>query len=309
MNRPLLAAQDKTFSLGEAGKLHLSLPEGWSGDDDGQAPTTVTLKAPAGKHVSIQITALPAMNQTKLKSAATMIGDHYAEGSREKKTTLEEVKGKDVQGFVSSFTDASADPGEFRYVTAGVLECGTSTTLAVTLLYSDKDSADRTVAMEALKTFSVTGEKAATPKDLRVKSPDGAWTLVVPGTWKVSEDNKTANGKGRQITATSDDGNFMLTLFLDPAAQSSGDAAAVRDFYLERMKKNPLPMTHIKKDTVGDAATLEYDQGAEGFKEHSVHAYLSRAGIWVDLHVSRNDFDEKTDRAVIDGMLKGLKVE
>ncbi len=306
-NKTLLAAQDKTFSLGDAGKLHLSLPDGWTGDDDGQAPTTVTLKSPAGKFVSIQIRPLSAVTEQNLKAAATMIGDHYAEQSREKKTTLEEIKGKDVHGFVSSFA-VSTKPGNPRYVTAGVLQAG-ATTLAVTVLYNEKDSADRTAAMDALKTFSVTGGHVALPKEMRVKSPDGSWTLVVPGPWKVSEDDKTNNGKGREITATSEDGNSMLTLFLDPAADPAGDAAAARAFYLDRMNKDPLPMDHLKKDTVGETAVLEYDQGAAGFKDHNVHAYLSHAGIWIDLHWSRSDFDEKTDRAVIDGLLKGLKIQ
>ena len=306
--RGLRASDEKTYSLGDLGTLKVTLPDGWTGQSNEQTPPTIELKAPAGKHVSLQITALPdELTDAKLKDAATMIGDHFAEGSTEKKTTLEEIKEKDVHGYVSSFTDNSADPGEFKYVTAGILSCNKKT-LAVTLLYNDKTSPDHTAALVMLKSLSIAAAPAAA-KELRVQSPDGTWTLVVPGKWMVSEDNKSKDHKSRQLTAMSDDGEMMMTLFLEPADNPTGDAKACRDFYLERMKKNPLPMENLKQDVVGEVATLEYDQGSEGFKEHNLNAYLSHAGVWVDLHVSKPDFNNKTDRALIDEIVKGLKQE
>ena len=68
-------------------------------------------------------------------------------------------------------------------------------------------------------------------------------------------------------------------------------------------------MEHLKKDEVGEVATLEYDRGSEGFKQHSINAYLSHAGIWVDAHIYKSDFNEKTDREIFDALEKGLKAE
>ncbi len=308
-----LAAEDKTISLGDAGTLHVSLPQEWKVANDGSSPVTVKLTALPDKHVSIQLTPMPmSIPEAKLKMTAKRVGDGYASGSKEKQTTLEEIKGDGVHGYVASFTDASADPGEFRFVTAGVLLCG-KTTLAVTLLYNDKTSADHTAALDALKSLSIvaaTAERGAATAPaaavLKVKSPDGKWTLALPGTWKVADDSKSPDGKSRQLTATSEDG-AMLTLFLEPAAKPGGDAKAARAFYLSRMKQNPIPMEHLKQDAVGEVATLEYDQGTDDLKEHNLNAYLSHAGVWVDVHYSKASFDEKTDRKTITALVKGLK--
>ena len=305
--------ESKTYSLGDAGTLHVALPAGWTGESDEQTPPTISLKAPADKHVSIQITALPVeMTEEKVKVAASIIGQRYAEGSTEKKVTLEAIKGDGVDGYVSSYTDASADPGEFKFVTAGVLICN-KRPLAVTLLYNAKTSDDHTSALAALKSLSLASDAAApaakAAKDLHVKSPDGTWSMVVPGNWQVADDSKSADGKSRQITAMGDEGKLMLTLFLEPADKPTGDAKAARDFYLARMKQNPLGMEHLKEDAVGHVATLEYDQGTRDFMQHNLNAYLSHAGVWVDVHVSKSDFDEKADRKSFDDLVKGLKVE
>ena len=312
-------ATDATYSLGDAGDLKLSLPVGWTGESDGQTPPTITLKSPAGEHVSIQVTAVPGdATDAKVKAAAQAVGDlQYAPNSKEKKVTLEEVKGTGVHGWVSSYTDGSADPGEFRYVTAGSLACN-GHVLAVTVLYNDKVSVDHTAATAALKTFSMpaaaggaatTKPAAAAGPATTIDSPDGKWTLTIPGTWTVADDQKSGDGKSREVTATSADGSETMTVFLEPAAKAKGDAKAARDFYLNRMKRNPLGMDHLKKDAVGDVATLDYDQGPAELKMHNLNAYVARDGVWVDVHVSKVGWDEKADRPTFDAVVKGLKAE
>jgi hypothetical protein len=266
--------------------------------------------------VSIQLTPVPGKTtDADLNRAAKLVGSRYAAGSKEKKPTpLIAVQGAGVRGYLSAYTDAADDPGEFRYVAAGVLACGEQA-LAVTVLYNDKESPDHTAAMDALKTLSIKapGGDGAKPKPvaagadgLRAASVDGRWTLVVPGKWKIEDDRK--NGKSRQMTATSADGGLFLSLFLEPAA-GPGDAKAARAFYLKRMRRNPDPMRNLKQPTAGEVAALEYDQGPSELKQHHLNAYLAHGGVWVDVHVSKVGYDETADRAAIDALVKGIKIE
>ena len=302
-------SQEKTFDLGGAGVLKISVPASWTAESDDRTLPTLHFKAGVGKHVILQVTALKSdsLDEGKLKDAAQLVAEHNADGSVEKKAKLEELKGKQVHGYVSSFTDASGDPGEFKYITAGILVSG-KTALAVTLLYNDKTSTDQDAAMAMLRSIQVEAASAQ-QKQLVVKSPDGTWSLTVPGHWKVAEESSSKDRKSKEVTASSGDGSIMLTLFLEPAGTKGTDASAVRSFYLNRMKQNPIPMEHLKQSQVGDAAVLEYDHGSDGFMEHSMHAYLVHAGTWVDLHVSKSDFAEKTDRAAFEELLNGFKVE
>jgi hypothetical protein len=311
----VFAADEKAYPLGDAGTLHVALPEGWTGESDGNTPPTIQMKSPEGKHVSVQVTPLPVeMTDARLKEAAQAMGDHVAAGTKEKKTTLEELKGDHLHGWVSSFTDASADPGEYRYITSGAVLCDKHV-MTLTVLYNDKVSKDHTAALAAVKSFSITGAGAPAPadaaagKEIHVKSPDGTWSLLVPGHWQIRNQGKSPDGKSRQLLATSDDGKMELTLFMEPANDPKGNATVARSFYLNRMKQNPLPLEHRRVNQVGDVATVEYDQGLEGFKPHNLNAYLSHAGVWVDVHVSQNDFDATKDRKAFDDLIEGLKVE
>jgi hypothetical protein len=252
------------------------------------------------------------MTDDKLKDAARLMGDHYAKGSKEKTTALEEFKGANgMHGYVSSFTDATGNPGAFHFLMAGII-CADKTYLAVTLYCDDRNSDDHTAALEAVKNLSVSAGAAPAKTistELKVKSPDETWTLVVPGHWKVMEDDKSKDRTTREVTAVADDGVTMLSLFFDPPIKATGDASDARAYYLDRMKIYRKPLENLKQDTTGEFATLEYDQGSEGFKLHNINAYLSHNGVWVDVHISKSDFNEKTDRAVFDEILKGLKRE
>jgi hypothetical protein len=297
--------QTKSYPIGDAGSLNIALPDGWSATTNGRKQPTVSLLAPRDKQVSVQITPLTDdITDSKLQDAAEAVAQRYADRSKEKKSNPQEVKSDHVRGLVSSFTSAVAGSNDYACATAGVVVCDKQT-LAIIVLYPEQSSAERAVAMKLIEHLTITAPRPVA-KEIAFKSPDGKWSIVVPGQWKLSEDNASKDGKSRQATAISNDGTLVLTVFFDPAA-SDGDSAAARDFSVARMKKFPQLMQHLKQDTVGDFATLEYDQGTAGFVDHNVNAYLSHEGVWVDIHISKTDYNEKTDKPAFDSMIKGLK--
>lgn len=317
------AGEAKAIPIGGA-TLHIAVPEGWSSSIDNQTPPTITLKAADPSKANLLLTAVgPQTTDAALRKSALTTGNFYAPGSVEKKVTLTEVKGKAIHGFMSSFTDASKGTVEFRYVTAGNLVSGKREFIA-TLLTQSKDAPERAAGLEAIRSISVVAEgpdgapagapaggaasKSASRDELRIPSPDGSWVLVLPGKWRSRGVQVSPDGKSAQVAAMSA-GGMMMTIFLEPAANPDGNAEAARAFYLERMKENPLGMDGLKQQLVGEVATLEYDQGLGDFTQHNLNAYLAHKGIWVDVHVSKPGFNERTDRATIDALVKGMRAE
>ncbi len=309
-------AAERTVALPDVGKLTLAVPDGWTADADGGPLPTVTVHATPGHHASVQMTPLPVRGGGKptdadLKRAALRIGAQYAAGSVQKKATAQPIRGDYVRGSVCAFTDAAADPGEFRFVTAGVVAVD-GQLFAVTVLSGEAAGADHDAAVAAVRTATfaaAVGPAAATrPTGLRARSLDGTWAVVVPGPWRVVDDQ--ADQQQRQVTATDAAGGWVATAFVEPAARAGGDAKAARAFYVARMRHNPIPMTHLRRADVGDVAVVEYDQDAGGgVPDHNVNAYLSHGGCWVDVHLSKAGYAEATDRAVLDAVLKGIAVD
>ena len=319
-------AAEKSFPLPDGGgQVTLSLPDGWTADADGGTPPTVTARGPAGQHASVQMTPLPTKakpTDDQLKALAVTVGRaQFLKSSTEKKVVPEAVKGDHVRGTTCSFTDSSADPGEFKCVTAGAVAIDDHL-FTVTVLCDAKTGAAHDAAMKIVGSARLAAAAAAAAAaggdakadTLRVASPDGTWAVLVPGQWQVAA-NDVRGGKQRQLMATDPGQNgWTLSVFVEPAAKPAGTAKVAREFYVARMQRNPLGMKNLKRTEAGgngkDAvAIVEYDQGMAGVTEHAANAYFSRGGSWVDVHVSKVDFDPAKDRAALDAILNGLKLD
>jgi hypothetical protein len=325
------AGQEQSIPIGGA-TLRITVPDGWSATIDNQNPPTVMLKAADSTKANLLITELDGpTTDAGLRARTLEYCKTYVGGSVERKATLMEIKGKSVHGFMGAFTDASKDPVEFRVVTAGALASGKHHLLA-TLLTASKDSAERTAGLNAIRSIvvedaagagdagnpaggpgakdskSAPGAKGANRDELRVPSADFNWLLVVPGKWQAGGIEHSPDGKSTQFTAMSPNG-LMMTIFFEPEATPNANAEAVRAFYLERMKRNPLGMQDLKQELLGEVAALQYEQGLEEFMQHHLNAYLSHKGIWVDVHVSTLGPATGADRTAIGAIAKGIRIE
>ena len=299
------SAADKSIPLPGGATAHLAVPDGWTATVAGGRVPTVTVTGPADRHAMIKLTMIPlrrAMSDAQLKSATVAAAQQYVGSSKEQKATPEVVKGDGTHGYVCSFTDAAADPGEFRCVTSGAVAVGDAALGAITILSDDNAGPAHAAAMGVLTSLKVDAPKAAAAGPLRLASPDGKWAVVVPGHWTAGEGG---GGNGQQVEASATDpaGGWVASVFVEPAA-NPGDAKAARAFYVARMKRNPIPMTNVKRRMVGDAAVVGYDQDVN----HNVNVYLSHGGQWVDVHLSKTSFDPAKDWAALDAIVKGIKV-
>jgi hypothetical protein len=92
---------------------------------------------------------------------------------------------------------------------------------------------------------------------------------------------------------------LRLTIVMEPAARE-GDARDCRKHYWRRARRSPIAKTDVLLSERDDMAIVEYmaqEYGGVALRRKNVNAYLARDGIWIAIHLSKNDYrDEDRER-------------
>lgn len=156
-----LAGSSREFALPDHGALTLTVPGGWMDKVNHPAnrlPPTILLRPGAAGSGEVLITAVwPIPPVTKISDEAT-IRSEVAEAAKkaasqsvEGALPLQEVRGTEGRGFYFSATDRAPAPGEYKYLTQGIVRVG-EIALAFTVLTNDGQEAVVKAALEMLRT-------------------------------------------------------------------------------------------------------------------------------------------------------------
>lgn len=155
------AASPQSFDLQDHGRLTLAIPAGWTSElkrSANQLPPTLRLTAGAGAGAAeVLITPvwpLPPANVTmdeatlraKVSEAAKQTESRSTEGT----LVIREISNTGGRGFYYAATDRAPKPGEYRYLTQGMIPVN-DIALAFTVLSNDKDGATARAALDLLK--------------------------------------------------------------------------------------------------------------------------------------------------------------
>jgi hypothetical protein len=148
------------FELPDHGALTLTVPDGWMDKVNHPAnrlPPTILLRPGAAGSGEVIVTAVwPIPPATKLSDEAT-IRSEVAEAAKkaasqsvEDALPLQELKGTEGRGFYFSGTDRAPAPGEYKYLTQGIIRVG-EIALAFTVLTNDGQEAVVNAALAMLQ--------------------------------------------------------------------------------------------------------------------------------------------------------------
>ncbi|HEX8916573.1 MAG TPA: hypothetical protein VF796_29755 [Humisphaera sp.] len=306
------------FAVPGHGALELNVPAGWKAEivQPPGLPPTIRVEMPGPKGFSLQMTALPprgdpAFNAPeRLKQIAERQGQRVLSGSVEKELAVQTVKGEQATACLYTLTDKAPNPGAFEYMTSGVVGVG-DLLIPVTFLHHQKDTPERTAAIEMLRTAR---QRPADPPaaELRARPPGNAgWEVVLPLPGLTVMDEQTdPTGTRRRIAAGDAKAGVMVTIFLEPA-EGPGGAAAVRDVYWGKTKQSPLPKADVVLAEAGDFATVQHvvpDVGGRVVNQRNLNLYAARGGVWVDVHVSKMNATD-ADKALFDRLAKETRIE
>jgi hypothetical protein len=155
-----LASSPRVFELPDHGALTLLVPDGWVAElkqPPNRLPPTITLKPRAGTQFVVLVTTVwPVGPSAKVPDEATIRSEvagaakGAASQSVEGVLPLQDIKGVDGQGFYFAATDKAPNPGEYKYLTQGILRVG-EIGLAFTILTNDGQEAIVRAALDMLR--------------------------------------------------------------------------------------------------------------------------------------------------------------
>lgn len=155
------AASPNMVELPGHGTLALLLPDGWAAkvrQPPNGLPPTIMMRPLIDAAGELIVTAVwPIGSVTKLPDEATLRSEveelaHKATSqSVERVLPVQEIKGVDGRGFYFAATDRAPKPGEYKYLTQGIIRVG-AIALAFTILTNDGEEAVVTAALKILRT-------------------------------------------------------------------------------------------------------------------------------------------------------------
>lgn len=138
--------------------------------------------------------------------------------------------------------------------------------------------------------------------------PETTWALEVSlPDFSVSRNVLSQDGSAARLDASIESKGFMLTIMLATAPQEA-TSKELRELGANALKKSPVEKDGFKLSEYREFPMLEYlVKEFRGVKLNQKHynAYVSRDGVWVDIHLSKTDFgpgDEKRFFALLDSV-------
>jgi hypothetical protein len=157
------AASPQTFELPDHGTLSLAVPEEWKAElrqPPNRLPPTITLSPRRGAPFQVLATAVWPIGATAGRVDDATIRSEVAAAARdaepqsvERSLAVKELVGLNGRGFYFFATDKAPNPGEYKYLTQGILRIG-HIGLAFTILTNDGQDGALQAALEMLRTAS-----------------------------------------------------------------------------------------------------------------------------------------------------------
>ncbi|MEI6349371.1 MAG: hypothetical protein WCP69_15610 [Bacteroidota bacterium] len=141
--------------------------------------------------------------------------------------------------------------------------------------------------------------------------PSANWNLFLDlKDFDVDKNEVGNDGESRYILATMKNVGFTASVFIEKA-DHKGDYIECRNFYWGHASKSPLSKENLTKYEKNDIAFVEHDTKefkGERVDYHSINAYMSYGGYWIDIHISKVAY-KTIDKEIFDKVLNSIKIE
>lgn len=272
--------------------LNLKVPKTWKREREAKTPIgnipTIQFRPEDGKSFSVQFSMIESETKDPSKlidQLAKSILDQYASQSVEKDLKLKPLKGASGVGQYLSATDPTPKPGEYKFVTSGIMPAEELIVL-FTVLTNDGQQA---VVDAALK--SVVKLNFSTKLELQKNAfavPNQSWGVefLAP---ELNIYQSQSRRDRYQVLAGA--GRMNVSIHVEPRpAESDKTHKSCGDFYWRKASRNPMIDTASIKITEAAGyhrvqyATKKDRRGIP--KLTHVNYYLAHEDRWIDVHVS-----------------------
>jgi hypothetical protein len=154
------ATAEKKYALPQRGSLQMNVPVGWSDEvrpPQRNGPPTIIFRAKDGKAFDVLVTPIwrarpevPVATKEALRQSVQRAADEAKAQALEQTIPLIELTGASGPGFYFSVTDKAPNPGEYKYLTQGLLRVG-ELAVSFSILTNDGQEQVREDALTLLK--------------------------------------------------------------------------------------------------------------------------------------------------------------
>jgi hypothetical protein len=314
-----VAAATKDLLVGSEqlsfGSLQVDLPPGWVvqyNDADSPSGVAYSFMAAGGKEFTLLVTAFPALAERSPEERCALARtfaeagvQFFAETAEESEIPVHEEEGQGNCLYRISVTDKTVEKPtmeDFKYVTMGGMATG-HLFASFTILHNVKDEPEIGVALKMLRTARhVDGPddpSATAAAAIRLSYPGRHWSLVIDASGMQLDAPWTAQGgTSWSFGGNSEDQDLTMTLSFEPA-DLKDDPKVYRKRYRKNVfkamaEKVPVKQEKIRETDKGAMALLWYTNVIEGvLRQPNVNAFLVRDAVWIDIHLSSTQDEER----------------
>lgn len=142
------------------------------------------------------------------------------------------------------------------------------------------------------------------------KMPAQDWALAIDlAEFKIEKKGYSPDSSMFQLSATNAKTNMNMSIFIEKTT-STGDKNDCREFYWSKSAKSPLKKENVQKYETQDLAIVEHDTkefNGQVVNFHSLNAYLSKNGYWIDVHISKVAYT-KSDKKLFDAIVQSIAI-
>lgn len=297
-------AQPQRYAVPGHGSLALEVPKEWrvtSQSASDPASVNVRIRPASGDAFYVQITTIwldPAKGRKtpeQLKAEVRNGTDKLLKQAVEKEARIDELRGAQVLGYHYSLTDRAPKPGEYKYMTQGMLLSGELLTI-FTILYHDAagDGRSRVLQMFAGASHSSAAgstNAASTPsagfsfdmtkQRVRVQVPDIPQMQMAP--------HPNAGAQPHALYMGSAPGGYSLSVLMPTADQGMTPRDCAKSSFRSLVSRYGLDPKHVVSHQADDATFVmlfpvrlgEFTQ----FKAYLLSGY--RGTHCLEVHISK----------------------
>jgi tetratricopeptide (TPR) repeat protein len=144
-----------------------------------------------------------------------------------------------------------------------------------------------------------------------ISIPANEWAITIDLTgFKAEKNNFSPDHSTRDILATQKSTSMSVSVFIEKAPQE-GNYKDCRNYYWAKAEKSPVKKDNVSLYEKGEMAFVEHDikeyQG-QVINYHSLNAYLTYNGYWIDVHISQVDYKPE-GKDLFDKIVNSIKIE
>lgn len=327
----------RSFSLPKHGTLNLAIPKSWQGrvsQPPDNLPPTIVFAPPGAPTYQVLITpiwpAKPAIvlpDHAGVRKSVERAVENAKSQAVEKNIPIKEIKGSSAAGYYFSVTDKAPKPGEYKYMTQGMIRLGElMITFAAFTNDGYKNAADQaiTAMQSATNTNGVTSSSIDSPSErsdaIQITQKGGNYILTVPVSRLImsipsgglSQKNNSIGGSTdnlRYFYFNDSTRNLIVSGWFEPAQEFSG----VKKFWEDETstwKKKKLPEPRdVSFRKIGNWDAIVYDMEVPGATNSHLRAHWVQSGTWIDVHLSVvSKQSSREARSKIESLLNSIVV-